>query len=55
MTITIKLSTGKTIELTMEEYSEIKEVFTQTIEYVPNYPTYPNWPMVAYSPATCEV
>lgn len=68
MTIKLKLSTGKEIELTQEEYTELvgkgNIVYIQVpvekqpdfIPYVPVYPQYP-WPVSPYGGPviTCNV
>lgn len=48
MTIKIKLSTGKEIELTKEEYDELYGSALVTLPVqpipIPVYPNYPTWP-----------
>ncbi len=50
----IRLTSGKEIELSEQEYKEIELRFS-TIEtvYVPYYPSYPTWPTLHIYPTTC--
>jgi hypothetical protein len=58
-TVKIKLSTGKEIDLTLDEFEELKGRF-EKVEYVtiPTYPTYPtvpqqpSYPIITYYSGT---
>lgn len=53
MEIRLKLSTGKEIDLTMEELKEIMKMSEG--EPITIYPTYPYYPQYSYTTSSAEV
>jgi hypothetical protein len=56
MEISLKLSTGKNIDLTLEEFQELKKLCEVVIapNIYPGYPVYPTYPGITYK-TTCNV
>jgi hypothetical protein len=50
MEISLKLSTGKNIGLTLEEFQELKKLCEVVIapSIYPSYPVYPTYPWITY-------